>query len=269
MSAMDEATVTYFKGRGRAEIIRWTLAACNVPFSNIDLEGPQDINRLRENGELAFNQVPLVKMDGLNLVQSASAVQYIASTRKPELVGGNDAVKAYQINMVCESARDFAGGVMPYAFQVKSGADWEGTQKAVLSKYLPLLERLVSNNPESHVFTVGSTMTLGDVSFAQSLWIYKECLGDGIFEGFPKSKALATAVWEYPSIKAYLSSKEHWPLSDGAYVDNVNLVLSRQVNLLSTREAEGVGAAIDEATLRDLDRNADFLCVFNQDEMQD
>jgi glutathione S-transferase len=227
MSGRNRVYVYYFKGRGRAEIIRWTLAACDVGFSNIDLEGPEDINRLREDGRLAFDQVPLVKIDGIDMVQTASIVQYIASTRKPDLVGGNDKIKAYKINMVCESARDFAGGVMPYAFQVKSGADWEGTQKTVLSKYLPLLERLISNNRESDVFTVGSTMTLGDISFAQSLWIYKECLGDGILEEFPKSKALATAVWEHPDIKEYLSSEWHWPLSDGAYVDNVNLVLQR------------------------------------------
>ena len=45
MSEWNRVDVYYFKGRGRAEIIRWTLAACDVGFSNIDLEGPEDIRQ--------------------------------------------------------------------------------------------------------------------------------------------------------------------------------------------------------------------------------
>ena len=60
-----------------------------APFSLITLAvmiGSQDY--LRENGYLAFNQVPLLRIDGLNLVQSQAIVRYLA--RKHHLYGEND-----------------------------------------------------------------------------------------------------------------------------------------------------------------------------------
>ncbi len=40
---------------------------------------PEDIEKLRNGGKLFFNQLPLLEMDGMNMVQSYAIVRYIAA----------------------------------------------------------------------------------------------------------------------------------------------------------------------------------------------
>ena len=42
------------------------------------VDGAQALRELRESGKLAYDQVPLVEIDGLNLVQGTPTAQYIA-----------------------------------------------------------------------------------------------------------------------------------------------------------------------------------------------
>lgn len=100
------ATLTYFLGRGLAEIPRWMLAATNEPFVNKGLRTPEELDALRASGVLAMNQVsedlwlvdwcvcsmvlrlqlPLLEIDGFNIVQSGAMVRYLA--RKHGVDGG-------------------------------------------------------------------------------------------------------------------------------------------------------------------------------------
>ena len=52
------AVVTYFQGRGRAEFVRWLLAATGETFSNRSFSEPEELDALRASGALAMNQVP-------------------------------------------------------------------------------------------------------------------------------------------------------------------------------------------------------------------
>jgi hypothetical protein len=50
-------TLTYFFGRGLAEIPRWMLAATGESFVNKGLSTPEELDALRASGVLAMNQV--------------------------------------------------------------------------------------------------------------------------------------------------------------------------------------------------------------------
>jgi glutathione S-transferase len=52
------------------------------------MQEPEDIAKLRDSGVLAFNQLPLLQIDGLNLVQSGATIRYLA--RRGNLLGGTD-----------------------------------------------------------------------------------------------------------------------------------------------------------------------------------
>ena len=57
-SASKPAVLTYFAGRGRAEAIRWMLAAAKVPFVHAPpLATREPMLALLESGKLRFNQV--------------------------------------------------------------------------------------------------------------------------------------------------------------------------------------------------------------------
>ena len=82
--------LSYFRGRGLADQVRWMLAATNPsPSLPPFLFHPVDTNeefRVLGKGEgdkeggalLLFGQLPLLQIDGLNLVQSQAMVRYLA-----------------------------------------------------------------------------------------------------------------------------------------------------------------------------------------------
>ena len=68
------AVLTYFKGRGRAELIRLMLEITGTPYKERTISGPL-LEELRTKGDLFFQQLPLLEIDGLKLVQSAAIVR--------------------------------------------------------------------------------------------------------------------------------------------------------------------------------------------------
>jgi glutathione S-transferase len=91
-SGSDEAQLHYFRGRGRAEQSRWMLAATGTRFVNTCLAKKADFARLNADGALLFGQVPLLQIDGLNIVQSQAIVRYLA--HKHGLCGASAAERA-------------------------------------------------------------------------------------------------------------------------------------------------------------------------------
>nr|XP_008509180.1 PREDICTED: glutathione S-transferase A3-like [Equus przewalskii]XP_008509181.1 PREDICTED: glutathione S-transferase A3-like [Equus przewalskii]XP_008509182.1 PREDICTED: glutathione S-transferase A3-like [Equus przewalskii] len=69
----------YFNGRGRMEPIRWLLAAAGVEFEEEFLATSKDLEKLRNDGSLMFQQVPMVEIDGMKLVQCRAILNYIAA----------------------------------------------------------------------------------------------------------------------------------------------------------------------------------------------
>ena len=89
----SKAVLTYFNGRGRAEIVRLTMAATGVEFESKFLETNQEFEDLKTQGKLLFGQVPLIEFEGKNLIQSGSSARFFA--KRGNLLGDNekDAVK--------------------------------------------------------------------------------------------------------------------------------------------------------------------------------
>ncbi len=75
---MTVATLTYFNGRGNGERVRYALAAAGIEYEEKYLVEPGSLDDLRSTGKLEFGQVPLLEIDGINLVQSWSIVRYLA-----------------------------------------------------------------------------------------------------------------------------------------------------------------------------------------------
>ncbi|XP_077093640.1 glutathione S-transferase 3-like [Siphateles boraxobius] len=74
----EKVVLHYFNGRGKMESIRWLLAAAGVEFEEVFLTKREHYEKLLNDGALMFQQVPLVEIDGMQLVQSKPILNYIA-----------------------------------------------------------------------------------------------------------------------------------------------------------------------------------------------
>lgn len=113
-SSGEVATLSYWNGRGRAEIIRLMLIATDRPFihaipgAGVDyLAEPEHLQHLRDNNYLLAGQVPLLRIDGMNLVQSMATARYVA--RQGDLFG-DSAQEEVMCDVIAECILDWKKG---------------------------------------------------------------------------------------------------------------------------------------------------------------
>eukprot|EP01052_Picozoa_sp_SAG31_P020715 SAG31_NODE_1571_length_7851_cov_8.714525_2_plen_233_part_00 len=200
------AKLTYWDGQGNAEIIRLMLAACNEPWEDavaLDKAGATHLTsrsqfeKMMAAGLLAFDQTPLLQIDGLNLVQKMAACRYLA--RKHGLYGAENA-EATQIDILVDGMQDFAG---------------RGLEEDSQLKYLPRLARALGGNS----FLVGDSLSLADVVMFHAL----SRVPQDVLEHYPTLVVHSTTVAAVPSIAAYLAdSSKRFPVPGlPGYMDRV------------------------------------------------
>lgn len=220
---IDEVTLTYFHGWGLAEQIRWVLAAANIDFKNVCLDTAADMKALRDNGDLLFGQLPLLRIDGLKLVQSQAIVRYISS--KSGLSGSTPA-ETVLVDMVAEAVKDCRGLVTGFAFSADKDAHL-AQLPAQFQKYFPKFEAILAQSGSGKVLTSGR-LSYADVFLAELIEEY-ECMQKGCSAPYPLLSANHAAVKSLPSVSAYLASANRFPFPHGeigaAYVANVRSVL--------------------------------------------
>lgn len=114
----------------------------------------EQIQVIINDGVLAFDQLPLLQIDGLNIVQKMAAVRHLA--RKHNMYGANNA-ESTQCDIIAECILDFIGSL--------SRKDMQGSLIAALTKCGPKFERMLKSNKTKSGFFVGSGMTFGKYIF--------------------------------------------------------------------------------------------------------
>lgn len=217
---MTNATLTYFKGRGRAETTRWMLAANDIEFHQRALATPEELAALRAGGKLPFDQIPLLEIDGLCLSQSGAMIRYLA--RRGNFYGDND-IDAVCCDMVAGAVADFAETAMQAAFQATADTAVSNMRRS-FAKFGPRFEaRLVANGGQ---YIVGTRLSFADVVLAEALSSYLERLPD-ILAHSPALAALRAHITALPGIAAYLASDRRWSMPGNQYILDVARVLQR------------------------------------------
>lgn len=83
-SEKHDATLYYFSGRGLADQIRWMMAATDVSFTQKVVAHRAQFERMAQR-QLPFGQLPLLQIDGLEIVQSQAIVRFLA--RRANIAG--------------------------------------------------------------------------------------------------------------------------------------------------------------------------------------
>ena len=217
---MALATLTYFRGRGRAETTRWMLAAIGVPFTNVAIDTPEDLAALRASGKLPFDQMPLLEIDELNLSQSSAMVRYLA--RRGGLYGRDD-TDAMWCDLVAGVTADLAETAIQAAFKPSPNVAIADL-RARFAKFGPHFEARIE--AQGSGFSAADELTFADVVLAEALSAYLEHCPD-ILVDTPHLDRLYHEVVQMPDIAAYLKSDLRYPPPGPEYVIATARVLQR------------------------------------------
>uniref|UniRef100_A0A8D0SMM1 Glutathione S-transferase n=2 Tax=Sus scrofa TaxID=9823 RepID=A0A8D0SMM1_PIG len=190
----------YFDGRGRAEVIRWLLASAGVEFEEKFVDTLEDLEKLRNDGSLMFQQVPMIEIDGMKLVQTRAILNYIAT--KYDLCG-KDIKERAAVDMYTEGIADIGEMIMllPICPPDEKDAKMALIKERVSNRYLPAFEKVLKSHGQDYL--VGNKLSRADIQLVELLY-YVEELDPSLLANFPLLKALKTRVSNLPTVKKFL-----------------------------------------------------------------
>ncbi|XP_038044112.1 glutathione S-transferase A4-like [Patiria miniata] len=220
----SKTKLVYFKGRGKGELIRLTLAAAGVEFDDVFLTEPEQLEKLREDGDLLFMQVPLLEIDGLKLVQSGAIIRYLA--HKHNMMGKTPEEQA-MVDMLFEGSRDFInlgfGSVVFKATEEEKQQTLDLIKSKAKGRYLPIFEKVYKKSTSG--FLVGDSLTLADIAWLEVLlWLHE--IEPQFAISFPGVAAFTNKISSLPNVSAFLYGPQRQPQPDEIYVTTVRKVLN-------------------------------------------
>lgn len=217
------AHLTYFNGRGRGEVIRMMLAAAKIPFTETFLTERQPFEKLIQDGLLPFKQVPLLKIDDMELVQTGAIVRYVA--KKGGMYGADDK-EAAMIDMYYEASRDFYNNFLPVLFLKTEEQAVKDAKAAGEDKYFPALEKRLKETGSGYL--VGTSLTMADVGFLEVLLSCVEFGGDDFLDDHSEVKQYYQRLVATPLMAEFLKSPFRKRKNDEQYIKEVKRVLNRE-----------------------------------------
>ncbi|XP_028640149.1 glutathione S-transferase alpha-3-like [Grammomys surdaster] len=213
----------YLELRGRMEAIRWLLAAAGVEFEERFLTTRDDLARLRNDGSLMFQQVPMVEIDGMKLVQTRAILNYIASKYS---LYGKDMKERALIDMYSEGMADLDEIVLfyPYIPSEEKQARLATIKDKARNRYFPAYEKVLKSHGQDYL--VGNRLSKADIYVVQMLYHVEE-LDTSVMDSFPLLKALRTRVSNLPTVKKFLEpGSQRKPFDDAKCVETSDKVFS-------------------------------------------
>ncbi|XP_032959261.1 glutathione S-transferase A2 isoform X2 [Rhinolophus ferrumequinum] len=190
----------YFNGRGRMESIRWLLAAAGIEFEEQFIETPEDLDKLRNDGSLMFQQVPMVEIDGMKLVQSRAILNYIATKYN---LYGRDIKERALIDMYTEGMADLTEMIMhlPLCPPGEKDAKISLIKEKTTNRYLLAFEKVLKSHGQDYL--VGNRLSKADILLVELLYSVEE-LDPSLLAKFPLLKGLRTRISNLPTVKKFL-----------------------------------------------------------------
>ncbi|XP_044784933.2 glutathione S-transferase A2 isoform X2 [Bubalus bubalis] len=182
------------------ECIRWLLAAAGVEFEEKFIEQPEDLDKLRNDGSLMFQQVPMVEIDGIKLVQTRAILNYVATKYN---LYGKDMKERALIDMYSEGVADLGEMIMllPLCPPDQKDAKVAQIKERTTNRYFPAFEKVLKNHGQDYF--VGNKLSKADIHLVELLY-YVEELDPSLLANFPLLKGLKARVSSLPAVKKFL-----------------------------------------------------------------
>ncbi|XP_064001909.1 glutathione S-transferase A4-like isoform X2 [Pogoniulus pusillus] len=210
--------LVYLNGRGRMECIRWLLAAAGVEFEEVFLETREEYQKLIKDGDLMFQQLPLVEIDGMKMVQTKAILSYIAGKYS---LYGKDLKERALIDMYAEGIADLMQMILMFPFSPPEAKEKniDSIKERATNRYFPVFEKVLKQHGQD--FLVGNKFSLADVQLIEAILAVEEKV-PAVLSGFPKLQAFKTKMINMPTIKKFLQpGSPRKPPPDACYVEKV------------------------------------------------
>ncbi|XP_055247567.1 glutathione S-transferase A3-like [Gorilla gorilla gorilla] len=189
------------QGRGSPPLHRYVL-----DFEEKFLEPAKDLEKLRNNGSLLFQQVPMVEIDGMKLVQTRAILNYIAS--KYNLCGKD--IKERAPYMYTEGRAGLSEKLLHYSLHPPEEKDAKLAliKEGTTSHYFPVFETVLKSHEQDYL--IGNKLSQADIHLVKLLYHVEE-LDSSLISNFPLLKAVLCAlralkirISKLPTVKKFL-----------------------------------------------------------------
>uniref|UniRef100_A0A8C2FCI2 Glutathione S-transferase n=1 Tax=Cyprinus carpio TaxID=7962 RepID=A0A8C2FCI2_CYPCA len=182
------------------ECIRWLLAAAGVEFEEKFIEQPEDLDKLKNDGSLMFQQVPMVEIDGIKLVQTRAILNYVATKYN---LYGKDMKERALIDMYSEGVADLGEMILllPLCPPDQKDAKIAQIKQSTTNRYLPAFEKVLKSHGQDYL--VGNKLSKADIHLVELLYLVEE-LDPSLLANFPLLKGLKARVSNLPAVKKFL-----------------------------------------------------------------
>jgi len=196
--------LTYFNGRGLAEITRLLFAAAGVAYTDVRLEN-KEWEALKPTAP--FGQIPILEVNGKPLAQSQAIQRYVA--REHGLMGASE-LEALAIDSIVDAVTDDARKNFNTARNIKDAEE----KKAKLAAYFKTdwpawgnkFSTVLSCNNEGKGWFVGNKLSLADVVVFNQLAYMLE-FDSTFLTAFPKLSGFMERFRAVPAIHTYLAAR--------------------------------------------------------------
>ncbi|XP_037127724.1 glutathione S-transferase, alpha tandem duplicate 1 [Syngnathus acus] len=219
----ERVKLHYFNGRGKMESIRWLLTAAEVEFDEFYLTNREQYLKMLDDGDLMFQQVPMVEIDGMKLIQTKAILNYIAEKYN---LHGKDIKDRVKINMYTEGLMDLMEMIMILPFSQNTKTKLGNIETKAKERYLPVFEKQLLD----HIYLVGGRLSVADVLLMECTLMLEEKFV-GIFADFPNVKAFQGRMSKNPAISRFLqpgSKRKSQP--DDVYIKTVKEVFDLNIS---------------------------------------
>ncbi|XP_070570612.1 glutathione S-transferase A3-like [Ptychodera flava] len=213
MATAENPHLTYFNGRGYGESIRIILAAAGLKFTETLVTKKEQLDKLRADGELFFMQLPMLKIDGMTLVQTKAIIRYIA---KKYGLDGKTPEDKIRVDILNEGARDFVMDFLWIGFVSDEDKNMEKIKTQILPRYRPIYEKILTESKSGYL--VGDDLSLADLTLLEALLSCEDYV-PGSLDGYPKLQEFKARVSSLPGIKEFLEGPQRKPIHTQEYVD--------------------------------------------------
>jgi len=207
---MPKYTLTYFAGRGLAEVSRWVFAAADQPYDDVRISHDGDrAEWLKIKPTTPFGQIPVLDIDGVKICQSNAIAHYLAHEFNLE---GKTNVDHARVTMIVDCVSD----VIRSVYSIRGEQD--ATKKAEAKKKFEddlrtqqkYFDQFLTDNKNTGYF-VGDSLTLADIAYAVGLERMLDAEIDLHLDEFPGLKQLNENVRSNPKIAAWIAKRPVTP----------------------------------------------------------
>ncbi|CAJ0605918.1 unnamed protein product [Cylicocyclus nassatus] len=196
--------LTYFDGRGSAEIIRQIFVLAGQEYEDVRLtqeEWP------KHKSEMPFGQMPVLEVDGKKLAQSFAIVRFLA--RKFGYAGKTPFEEAL-VDSIADQWKDFMNEIQP-AMKVVLGFEEGDLNKLTKEILFPARDRFfgyMTNFLKANKsgYLIGDSLTFADLYLAEYSSEFAKKI-PGLFDGFPEVKAHAEMIRSNATLKKWIETR--------------------------------------------------------------